>query len=304
MGVAYRLGTVITASGPRAALLIGDSVYDAANITGKSRYCSVPAILKEWIAAEPVLRAAAVKLPVDAHPLRDVSLMAPLPTPGTVFCTGSNYRSHSNAMDKAAGVAPRAEPKVLGFKPWLFLKPSRCVVGPDAHVAHFGPKSDYEAELAAVIGRTARNVTADTALQHVAAYTIANDLSARHRLVRPQMEEGSPFRFDWVAHKSFDGSCPTGPWLTPAADIADPQNLDIRLWVNDRIRQDANTSEMIFTLAEQIAQVSSLITLEPGDLILTGTPGGVGAETGDFLHPGDHIRIEIESLGRLVTYID
>jgi 2-keto-4-pentenoate hydratase/2-oxohepta-3-ene-1,7-dioic acid hydratase in catechol pathway len=141
------------------------------------------------------------------------------------------------------------------------------------------------------------------ALSSVAAYTIGNDLSARHRFVRPQIEETSPFRFDWVGHKCFDGSCPTGPALIPAQFIADPQRLDIRLWVNEELKQNSNTSEMIFTVAEQISQISHLITLEPGDMILTGTPSGVGAETGNFLKFGDVIRIEIEKLGTLKTRI-
>jgi 2-keto-4-pentenoate hydratase/2-oxohepta-3-ene-1,7-dioic acid hydratase in catechol pathway len=185
----------------------------------------------------------------------------------------------------------------------MFLKPSRCVVGPDTQVVSAGAKTDWEAELAVVIGRRTKQASIADALHSVAAYTIANDLSARHRFVRPQIEETSPFRFDWLGHKCFDGSCPTGPTLVPAPFIADPQNLNIRLWVNDGLKQDANTGNMIFNIAEQIAQVSSLITLEPGDLILTGTPAGVGAESGNFLQPGDVIRIEIERLGTLRTRI-
>ena len=109
----------------------------------------------------------------------------------------------------------------------------------------------------------------------------------------------SPFYSDWLAHKSFDGSCPFGPWIVPAADVGDPQNLGIRLWVNGALKQDSNTSEMIFTLAEQIAQISLRITLHPGDIILTGTPAGVGAGRNEFLKPGDSIELWCENVGTL-----
>jgi 2-keto-4-pentenoate hydratase/2-oxohepta-3-ene-1,7-dioic acid hydratase in catechol pathway len=299
----FKLVTTDSASGPRAGIVNGDTVYDAAELTGVPKYNSVLGILEDWEVARVSLEHAAANDPEGGIALKDAKLLAPLPNPGVVFCTGSNYKSHSDAMERAAGVAPRPDPKEQGFKPWVFLKPSRCVVGPDAEIEHFGAKADWEAELAVVIGRRAKNASVQDALGCVAAYTIANDLSARHRFVRPQIEETSPFRWDWVGHKCFDGACPTGPWLVPASAIADPQNLDLRLWVNDQLKQDSNTREMIFNIAEQIAQVSTLITLQPGDLLLTGTPAGVGAEKGEFLKPGDEIRIEIEALGTLRTRI-
>ena len=138
---------------------------------------------------------------------------------------------------------------------------------------------DWEVELAAVIGRTAKNVPEDKALSYVAGYTIANDLSARDRGRRPTFGDTSPFKADWTKHKSFDGSCPLGPWIVPASDIKDPQNLGLKLWVNGVLKQDSNTSDMIFNLAEQIATCPRGMTLHPGDLILTGTPAGVGAGT-------------------------
>jgi 2-keto-4-pentenoate hydratase/2-oxohepta-3-ene-1,7-dioic acid hydratase in catechol pathway len=291
------------AAGERAGLVVRERVYDVADATGVAAYCTTLALLRDWPAAWPVLQHAAGDPKSSGMPLKDVPLLAPLPNPGAVFCTGSNYRSHSDAMDRAAGLTPRPDPKVQGFKPWMFLKPSRCVVGPDTDVAYFGDKADWEAELAVVIGRRVRNVSVADALQCVAGYTAANDLSARHRFVRPQMEETSPFRFDWLGHKSFDGSCPTGPGLVPAGFVGNPQQLRIRLWVNDKLKQDSTTGEMIFSVAEQIAQLSSLITLEPGDLLLTGTPAGVGAESGEFLRRGDLIRIEIDRIGTLRTQI-
>ncbi len=169
--------------------------------------------------------------------------------------------------------------------------------------AHYAKELDWEIELAAVIGRPAKDVTKEKALSYVAGYTIANDLSARDRGRRPGIEETSFFKMDWSKHKSFDGSCPLGPWIMPAADIPDPQNLALKLWVNNALRQDSNTGKMLFTLAEQIEQLSINMTLHPGDLILTGTPAGTGAESGEFLKSGDVVKVWIEGIGEFSNRI-
>jgi len=111
------------------------------------------------------------------------------------------------------------------------------------------------------------------------------------------MPDASPFKWDWTKHKTFDGSCPLGPWIVPASDIGDPQKLGLKLWVNGVLKQDSNTSEMIFTLAEQIAQLSAGMTLHPGDIVLTGTPAGVGAGRNEFLKAGDVVKLWIEKIG-------
>jgi 2-keto-4-pentenoate hydratase/2-oxohepta-3-ene-1,7-dioic acid hydratase in catechol pathway len=191
----------------------------------------------------------------------------------------------------------------LGITPFFFLKTAHALVAPNAGVAMRCERLDWEAELAAVIGRPARDVSVEQALDYVGAYTIGNDLSARDRSTRPKIRDGSPFKFDWVAHKNFEGGCPLGPALVPSADVGDPQSLSIRLWVNDDLKQNSNTSQMIFSLAEQIAFLSSLLTLRPGDVVLTGTPSGTGAESKSFLKRGDQVTVEIEKLGRLVTRI-
>jgi 2-keto-4-pentenoate hydratase/2-oxohepta-3-ene-1,7-dioic acid hydratase in catechol pathway len=162
---------------------------------------------------------------------------------------------------------------------------------------------DWEVELAAVIGRKAKDVAQDKALSYVAGYTAANDLSARDRGRRANISDTSVFKADWIKHKSFDGSCPLGPWIVPASDIGDPQNLGLKLWVNEVIKQDSNTSDMIFNIAEQIERLSNAMTLYPGDLILTGTPAGVGTARGEFLKPGDEVKIWIEKIGTLTTKI-
>ena len=139
----------------------------------------------------------------------------------------------------------------------------------------------------------------EKALAYVAGYTIANDLSARDVMRRDKNTATSPFHYDWLGQKCFDGSCPLGPWIVPAGDVRDPQNLGLKLWVNDTLMQDSNTSRMIFDTAEQIAMLSSRVTLQPGDLILTGTPAGVGMPRRLFLKAGDRVKLWIERIGEL-----
>jgi 2-keto-4-pentenoate hydratase/2-oxohepta-3-ene-1,7-dioic acid hydratase in catechol pathway len=204
-------------------------------------------------------------------------------------------------MNRAHNRPAEPDPHTLGLQSWHFIKASRSIADPGAtiKVSDYSKQMDWEAELAAVIGRPAKHVPVEKALSYVAGYTIANDLSARDRGRRPHISDVSPFKADWVAHKSFDGSCPLGPWIVPASDIRDPQNLGIKLWVNEAIKQDSNTGQMIFSLAEQISHLSSRLTLHPGDLILTGTPAGVGVGRGEFLKAGDVVKIWIEGIGSI-----
>jgi 2-keto-4-pentenoate hydratase/2-oxohepta-3-ene-1,7-dioic acid hydratase in catechol pathway len=239
-------------------------------------------------------------------PVAEATLHAPLLYPGTIYCAGANYADHVAEMARAQNLPLPQDPRALGLKPWFFIKPRTCVVGPRSRIARprGSQKLDWEAELAAVIGRPARNVPAEKALDYVAGYTIADDLSARDLSRRNALPPGNPFHFDWTAHKGFEGSCPLGPWITLAAEVPHPQRLAIRLWVNGALKQDSNTSRMIFSTAEQVSHLSSITTLHPGDLILTGTPAGVGAGRNEFLQPGDRVEIEIEGLGRLEHWID
>lgn len=302
----FRLITTASPAGPRAGIVSGHRYADAAHATGQPAHATVLGILEDWDASLPRLEGAAAAIEagtLPSEPLEGAPILAPLLYPGTIYCAGANYTDHVARMAEMLGVPPEPDPHEAGLNPWHFLKPSRCVVGPDAIVATLSPKLDWEAELALVIGRTARHVPLDRALDYVAGYTVANDLSARDMISRPQVSVGSPFKFDWIGQKCFDGSCPLGPWIVPASELPDPQALGIRLWVNDRLRQDSTTARMIFTAAEQIAYLSTRLTLHPGDVILTGTPMGVGAETGEFLSPGDVMRVEIEGIGSLSTTV-
>jgi 2-keto-4-pentenoate hydratase/2-oxohepta-3-ene-1,7-dioic acid hydratase in catechol pathway len=198
-----------------------------------------------------------------------------------------------------------ADPHRQGLKPWHFIKAARTIADPGATIkaAHYAKELDWEIELAAVIGRDGKDVPKEKALSYVAGYTAANDFSARDRGRRPGIYPTSFFKMDWTKHKSFDGSCPIGPWITPASDIADPQKLGLKLWVNGELKQDSNSAKMLFTLAEQIEQLSINMTLHPGDLILTGTPAGTGAESGEFLKAGDVVKVWIEEIGEFSNTI-
>ena len=309
--MSYRLLSYRSGREARAGLLVGEEVYDAARVTGKPAWSSVLGALQEWAKAHREFaafakRAAAGKSKAKGMPLARAKLLAPVLYPGNIYCAGANYTDHMAEMARAQGKEPGPTMKDLGEKPWHFVKTSRSsVVGPGAKVRlpAYSQKVDWEVELAAVIGRTAKDVSADKALACVAGYTIANDLSARDAMKRDKNPPASPFHYDWVSQKCFDGSCPLGPWIVPAGDIADPHQLGIRLWVNGELMQDSHTSKLIFDTAEQIAMLSSRVTLHPGDLVLTGTPAGVGMGRGRFLKAGDTVKLWIESIGELVHTI-
>jgi 2-keto-4-pentenoate hydratase/2-oxohepta-3-ene-1,7-dioic acid hydratase in catechol pathway len=303
----YRLLSFRTDQGPRAGVLIGETVYDAASVTKISAHASVLGILEDWARARRLLDLASKRLEsgkarAKGVPLGRVRLLAPVLYPGTIYCAGANYTDHMAEMARAQGHTPGPTMKELGEKPWHFVKTSKSsVVGPGARVKLpvYSQMVDWEVELAAVIGKAARDVPVERALAHVAGYTIADDLSARDVMRRDKNPATSPFHYDWLSQKCFDGSCPLGPWIVPAHQLADPQSLALKLWVNDQLMQDSSTSRMIFDTAEQIAMLSSRVTLQPGDLVLTGTPAGVGMPRRVFLKPGDVVKLWIEGIGEL-----
>jgi 2-keto-4-pentenoate hydratase/2-oxohepta-3-ene-1,7-dioic acid hydratase in catechol pathway len=297
----YKLATYQSETGPRAGIVVEESVFDAAKLTQQPAYASVLGILQDWPRANDRIATAAKAKSGTGWPLAETHLRAPVLWPSAIYCAGANYRDHAKEMAERTGRPLGPDPKESGGKPWHFLKTPRSIADPGAIVAatQYCAKLDWEVELAAIIGREAKGLRVDDALSCVAGYTVANDLSARDLALRAEIPVGSPFRPDWVGQKCFDGATPLGPWIVPAEDIPDPQNLALKLWVNDAIKQDSNTSEMIFTLAEQIAHLSIGMTLYPGDIILTGTPAGVGMGRGEFLKAGDVVKLEIERIGTL-----
>ncbi|GAA3169201.1 fumarylacetoacetate hydrolase family protein [Blastococcus jejuensis] len=223
----------------------------------------------------------------DPVPLDRLTLTAPVPRPGKILCIGLNYRDHAAETGKP-----------LPTVPMLFAKFANSVVGDGATVAipAATQEVDWEAELGVVIGRPARDVDSADALDHVAGYTCTNDLSARD-LQRATTQ--------FTLGKAIDGFLPMGPWLVTADEVPDPQALAISCEVNGRTVQKSSTREMVFGVAELVSFLSRTMTLEPGDIIVTGTPPGVGvARTPQwFLQPGDEVVVEIERLGRLTTHL-
>jgi len=305
----YKLVTYRAVKGPRSGVVVEEEVFDVAGLTGRSAYATMLDVLNDWEAAQALLDKAAAKAKqgkIKGIPLGQAKLLAPVLYPSAIFCAGANYVDHMREMAAIQKIDPEPDPRSMGLKPWHFIKTPRTVVETQSTIPlpAYSKMVDWEAELAVVIGRPAKNVPADKALDYVAGYTVANDLSARDFATRPQIPATSPFKYDWVSQKNFDGACPIGPWIVPAGEIPNPQNLGIKLWVNDVLKQDSHTSKMIFSVADQVAYLSTRITLHPGDLILTGTPSGVGLARQEFLKSGDVVRVWIEGIGTLSNTLE
>lgn len=276
---------------PRPGILVGDDVIDleSAGMTG-----STYEMLQDWDASEQKLSKIADDAGShDSRPLADLHLLAPILYPPVVYNAAANYVDHQKEMSGGKQLVKE------DTHPYFFLKAGpHCIIGPgaDIRLPAVSDFIDWEAELAVVIGKPARNVKAEDALDYIAGYTIFNDLSARD--MKPV---GRTFNVHWFAHKNFDGSGPMGPWMVPASDIPDPHDVDIKLWVNDELKQDSNSKYLFFNINEQIEYISARMTMRPGDVIATGTPSGVGAPYGGRLKPGDTVTIEIGGIGKLVN---
>lgn len=224
-----------------------------------------------------------------------VRLIAPVPRPPKILCMAGNYAEHWREGGLAAPVKPQSAPEI-------FIKPVTTIAGPDQPIRLPGPictAVDYEGELAAIIGRPAKDVPAERALTYVAGYANFNDVSGRRLTIDIPREVTPRIRyFDWSNGKWFDTFGPLGPYLA-VDEIADPQALPIQTRVNGEVRQNATTADMIFTVAELVAWISRFVTLQPGDVIATGTPSGVGSSTQTFLRPGDAVEVEVAGLGVL-----
>jgi len=237
----------------------------------------------------------------DVLALEKVKLLSPIPQPGKVIALAGNYAEHIKEAGLKLGLSDSPR---LTTVPRPFIKPASVVIGMGEEIPWpvYSRTIDYEIELAAVIGRKAKCVPREQASAVVAGYTIVNDISARtvtfakNRVKRPWDEF-----YDWLNGKWADGFLPMGPYLVTADEIEDVQGLEMCLTVNGQVRQKANTSQMIHQVADVVSFVSHLMTLEPGDVIATGTPSGVGLATGNYLKAGDRIEATIDGLGTLVN---
>jgi 2-keto-4-pentenoate hydratase/2-oxohepta-3-ene-1,7-dioic acid hydratase in catechol pathway len=223
-------------------------------------------------------------------PVASVRLEAPIPLPRrNIFCVGRNYHAHAKELSGSVFKANTADPASW---PIVFTKVPECVAGPGQDVVlptSVSSQIDYEAELAVIIGKGGKNISRESALQHVYGYTIVNDVTARDVQMRHQQ---------WDLGKSFDSFCPMGPWVV-TADELDGTDTRVRCWVNDELRQDGYTRDFIFDIPALIETCSRGITLHPGDIIATGTPAGVGMGLTPprYLQSGDVVRIEIDGIG-------
>jgi 2-keto-4-pentenoate hydratase/2-oxohepta-3-ene-1,7-dioic acid hydratase in catechol pathway len=281
------------------SILDVDAALAQAPAIGQAPLGSVHELIGRGAAAlEAILRllqmAARGELEAAKVPTAKARVLAPIPRPAkNVFCVGRNYVEHIAEGARAQRIALD-----LPEFPVFFSKPPTAVIGPGEAIPvqpAVSTKIDYEVELAVVIGKRGSNIKASDAQGHIFGYTIINDVTARDL----QRRHGGQF----LKGKGLDGSCPMGPAIVTRDEIADPGQLAIRLWVNDELRQDGNTRDMIFPVAELIASLSEGLTLEPGDLLATGTPSGVGYAMSEpqFLKHGDVVRCEIEGIGRLVN---
>ena len=282
--------------GPRiGAALAGDVVDLAAALAALDAGAAVlPADMTAFLALGDAGMVAALRAlafaarPENAvlrQPLTRVTLLAPVPRPGKILGVGRNYGAHAKEVGGPKQEIPR-----------IFIKPASSVCGPGTavRIPAAVTKPDWEAELAVVIGRPAREVREADALHYVAGYTILDDVSAREFQFDVQPPQTS-------FAKGMDGFCPMGPWLVTPDELGEPWNLDIRCWLNDALVQEGNTADLIFPVPALIAHLSRYMTLEPGDVIATGTPAGSGAFRTPplWLKGGDRLRIEIPGIGVL-----
>lgn len=258
--------------------VVGDNVVDLSGVNG------VGSSMRKLIEDLPVLRANLEAASEPCYAFGDVRLAAPISDPQKFLAIGMNYKAHAAEAEAAGHPVPAGQV-------W-FNKQVSCINGPydSIELPKASDKLDYEGELAYVIGKRCHDVAEDDALSVVAGYMLCNDVSARDWQAKSQTV---------TLGKSFDTHGPIGPWITTADEIQNPEALALSLTVNGEERQRSNTGDMIYSIATQIAHLSTVMTLEAGDIIITGTPSGVGMASGRFLRDGDVVRLEIEGLGHI-----
>jgi 2-keto-4-pentenoate hydratase/2-oxohepta-3-ene-1,7-dioic acid hydratase in catechol pathway len=279
-----RLATIHTPVGPRAAVLQGDNYVDL-----RATNSAFPSGVRELLEQGPSALKAAAEAARDPkavkHPAAGTRLLAPIPDPHKIVCIGLNYKDHA-----AEGGVP------IPREPVLFSKYATALIGNGENIVlpAVSKKVDYEAELVIVVGKRGRHLQAASAAEYAAGYTIGHDVSARDW----QLEKDGK---QWMVGKTFDTFAPCGPQLVTADEVPNPHALPIRLRLNGATMQNSNTQQMIFNVGYLLAYLSQVFTLEPGDLIYTGTPPGVGfaRKPPVFLKGGDVVEVEIEGLGTL-----
>jgi 2-keto-4-pentenoate hydratase/2-oxohepta-3-ene-1,7-dioic acid hydratase in catechol pathway len=304
----YRLATFTLDGSDRPGLVVGDRVLDlvAATAAGHGGTAhGIPTDLRGVIEGWSPRVAGRLQAMADAgladgpgvHALADVRLRAPIRYPWNLLCIAANYRAHADEMGRDSDVDPDNE------EPVFFAKsPRNCIADPgEPFVMPAGRNIDWEGELGLVIGREAKDVPLASAMEHVFGYLVGFDVSDRGGAGRPTTRMFAPPY--WFRGKSHDGAAPLGPWIVPAAHVPDPGALRITTRVNGVVKQDGSTSRLVWDLPHIIRSASAVMTLRPGDIILTGTPDGVGQgrKPPEFLNAGDVVEVEIEGIGAIST---
>jgi 2-keto-4-pentenoate hydratase/2-oxohepta-3-ene-1,7-dioic acid hydratase in catechol pathway len=304
-----KLVSLVKEAGPQVGVLVEGQVVDLgaarAALGGESLLRLVLADANAFLEAGRAALEAAARVVEFAQregewmvPVDRVRLAAPVPAPRKLFALAGNYAAHIMEGGARLEEADKATPRIF-MKP-----PSTTVRGPrdPIVITEVTRAIDWEAELGVVIGRQGKHIPPDEALDYVAGYTCVNDVSERKLLIKERPESRDRDRwFDWLNGKWLDSFAPMGPCLVTADEIPDPHTLDLTLHVNDELMQNANTGQMIFRVEEIIAYISAIVTLEPGDVISTGTAAGVGSARGIFLQPGDVVRTAIAGIGEMVN---
>jgi 2-keto-4-pentenoate hydratase/2-oxohepta-3-ene-1,7-dioic acid hydratase in catechol pathway len=283
-----RFATISTPAGPRAALFHDDSYIDL-HATESDLPSSVRALLEGGAKFRNALADVADQPKAVRYPAGGVKLLPPIPDPPKIVCVGLNYRDHA---EESGAPIPK--------EPVLFSKFTTALTGHEGAIMlpPVSSEVDYEAELVIVIGKRGRRLSEQAAADHIAGYTVGHDVSARDWQLKKDGKQ-------WLAGKTFDTFAPTGPVLVTKDEIPDPHALDISLRLNGATMQQSNTRQMIFTAARIVSYLSQIVTVEPGDLIFTGTPSGVGftRKPPVFLKGGDVVEVEVEKIGVLRNFV-
>ena len=315
---AFRLGTFAGPAGVFAGLVLGEDVLDIGRCARAGAFGPAPSVLglladwdRSFAALQHLAERATAETPASDrfagahHRFGALRVLAPVQRPPKMLYAAANYREHVEGMRKTfrneglAEIDPAKDykPNKQDAQPYLFAKAVTSLSGPfdDIVLPPGMERIDWEAELAVVIGRPGKNVPAARAMDHVAGFMTTNDVSCRDRTFRTDRPS---IRSDWLGGKSWDTFAPMGPFLVPRAFVPDHANLRVWCAVNGEVKQDGNSGDMVFNTEDQIEYASRMLTLEPGDVFATGTPGGTGQERLEFLKAGDVVETEVADFGR------
>lgn len=289
----WGLVSYVSGRGPaRAGVLDADGTVR--ELPGQLATSSMLELLGRWDHVVDDLLALDLE---SLSPVDNARLDIPVRFPPKLICAGANYYAHAAEM---------GTPVPEGIAPYFFMKPPSTTLvgdGDPIPIDDDQVRIDWEAELGVVVGRRVRRLSPSEAADAIAGYVVLNDITDRSGLRREPPVLGPPFAFDWLSAKGLDASCPIGPTLVPAGLIDDPRDLRVRLWVNGELQQDGSTADMVADVPELLVALSHVMTLEPGDIVATGTPAGVGVARGTFLKPGDVVSAEVELVGRVTNQV-